>query len=259
MSCSKQHAISAAISVQLLSYELELMEESDVPLQCYHSTQQCPQRARGFWSDVESTPPHLISHLQFFVWFFWVKQQKRMERPFMIHTLGKLEQPLPSQSQGWRCPADSISQWDWMCASVMPSGWVGEGLASAAAPKWDVVVRPRSMHFPWGNAGKWIWHLRLKQGSAALACLESLVSLLWYEQCWARAHRAGSKVVPSCDTISLSAVTSACVLVSSASQHKFNKFPLPTTCFSWICIMYWKDFDRFCLNTKYWRSGEERI
>lgn len=37
MSYSKQHAISAALSVQLLCYELELMEESGVPLQCYHS------------------------------------------------------------------------------------------------------------------------------------------------------------------------------------------------------------------------------
>lgn len=39
MSCSKQHAISAAISVQLLCYELELTEESGASLQCYHSMQ----------------------------------------------------------------------------------------------------------------------------------------------------------------------------------------------------------------------------
>lgn len=43
MSCCKQHAISAAISAELICYELELMEESDIPLQCYHSMQY-PQR-----------------------------------------------------------------------------------------------------------------------------------------------------------------------------------------------------------------------
>lgn len=37
MSCSKQLAISAAVSVQLLCYELGLMQESGVPLQSFHS------------------------------------------------------------------------------------------------------------------------------------------------------------------------------------------------------------------------------
>lgn len=45
----------------------------------------------------------------------------------------------------------------------------------------------------------------------------------WYDQCWATAHRVGIKIVPYCDTVSLSAVTAVCVLVSSVSQHKLNK------------------------------------
>lgn len=32
--------------------------------------------------------------------------------------------------------------------------------------------------------------------SAVLVYIESLVSMLWYDQCWDRAHRVGSKVVP---------------------------------------------------------------
>lgn len=45
----------------------------------------------------------------------------------------------------------------------------------------------------------------------------------WYDQCWATAHRAGSKIVSYGDTVSLSAGTCGCVLVSSASPHKLNK------------------------------------
>lgn len=90
-SYSKQFAISAAGSVQLLCYELELMQERGVPFQCHHSMQWCPQGAReGFSADVESKTPH---HFTFIVclWFFWVKQQKHVERPWTVLTLGKLE------------------------------------------------------------------------------------------------------------------------------------------------------------------------
>lgn len=147
-----------------------------------------------------------------------------MERPFIIHTLRKLQRPLPSQQQVWGCPAGSISQWDWMCASVMPWGWVGQGAGASCCPK----------------AGMWLYTLipctaTLKKVLAGEAGISGVPKDLepwltwnplcphWYDQCWPTAHRVGSKTVPYTDTVSLSAGTSGCVLVPSASQHNFNK------------------------------------
>lgn len=110
------------------------MEESGVPLLCYHSMQQRPQRAReGFLSDLESKTPHYVTFVVFCL-ILLSKTTQTCGETFHT-TIGKLEWPLPSQYQGWRSPAGSISQWDWLCASVMPLGWVGQGLVAAAAPR----------------------------------------------------------------------------------------------------------------------------
>lgn len=129
----------------------------------------------------QKNPHHWFNVYVFFVWFFWVKQQKRVERPCIIHTLGKVQWPLPSQQQVWGCPAGSISQWDWMCASVMPRGGWDRGWCQLLPQGRDVVVRPCSVHcYPEESAGRWIWHFRLTQVHGALAYMESLVpTLVW--------------------------------------------------------------------------------
>lgn len=77
--------------------------------------------------------------------------------------------------------------------------------------------RLHSSH-PWLNQNIWNY--------PALAYVESPMSVLWYDLCWAISYKVCSKVVPYHDTVLLSALTAICVPESSAFQHKLVKADL---------------------------------